>query len=79
MIAPSQFMSLAVTLDPVYPRNYSDSARSSPSLGSPINRYSSLSPSSIGFNCNTQSTLIIKDVISHMQSPNGMRNRLYPC
>ncbi|OUM60204.1 hypothetical protein PIROE2DRAFT_14099 [Piromyces sp. E2] len=69
MIAPSQFMSLAVTLDPVYPRNINSNIRSPTSLGSPINRYSSLSPSSIGFNY----------VISHMQSPNGIRNRLYPC
>ncbi|KAL6624078.1 hypothetical protein U3516DRAFT_249204 [Neocallimastix sp. 'constans'] len=76
MIAPSQFMNLTSTLDPVFPRSCSNSnnrRNSATNLNSSVNRYSSLSSSIIGFNCNTSSVLIVKDLISSMQSPNHSR------
>ncbi|KAL6607365.1 hypothetical protein U3516DRAFT_23354 [Neocallimastix sp. 'constans'] len=82
MIAPSQFISLTSTLDPVFPRSCpnTNSRGNSNNLSSQINRYSSLYPCSNGFNCNASTTLIIKDLISSMQSPNGPRNiRRYQC
>lgn len=83
MIAPSQFMTLNTTLDPIYQRNCNNNNnnnRHSYNLNNSINRYSSLPSNSIGFNCNSSSTLIIKDLISSMQSPNGSRNRRrYQC